>query len=94
MPYRLDPQTGSIVHYPDSSDLADVATSGDYNDLNNLPDLSLKADLINGVVPLSQLPDLNTMGSTFYSDSARTLFLVTGDSVEYDDPSRTLTFLD
>lgn len=28
-------------------DLADVATSGDYNDLNNLPDLSLKEDKVN-----------------------------------------------
>lgn len=28
----------------------------DYNTLNNLPDLSLKADLVGGIVPASQLP--------------------------------------
>lgn len=28
----------------------------DYNDLDNLPDLSLKADLVGGLVPASQLP--------------------------------------
>lgn len=33
-----------------------VATSGDYNDLGNLPDLSLKADLVSGKIPASQIP--------------------------------------
>ena len=36
--------------------LSTVATSGAYNDLSGKPDLSLKADLVNGLVPSSQLP--------------------------------------
>lgn len=38
------------------SGLAAVATTGSYNDLANTPDLSLKADLVAGKVPASQLP--------------------------------------
>ena len=34
----------------------DPAFSGDYNDLANTPDLSLKADLVGGKVPADQLP--------------------------------------
>jgi hypothetical protein len=36
--------------------LAAVATSGAYSDLSGAPDLSLKADLVDGLVPASQLP--------------------------------------
>jgi hypothetical protein len=36
--------------------LAGVATSGAYGDLSGRPDLGLKADLVNGVVPTSQIP--------------------------------------
>lgn len=36
--------------------LSTVATSGVYNDLSGKPDLSVKADLVNGLVPSSQLP--------------------------------------
>lgn len=36
--------------------LSTVATSGAYGDLSGRPDLSLKADLVNGLVPSSQLP--------------------------------------
>ncbi|MEB3301968.1 MAG: hypothetical protein VKN56_08365 [Cyanobacteriota bacterium] len=36
--------------------LAAVATSGAYSDLSGKPDLSQKADLVNGVVPSAQLP--------------------------------------
>jgi hypothetical protein len=39
-------------------ELAAVATSGEYDDLLNTPDLTLKADLVNGVVPTSQIPAL------------------------------------
>lgn len=34
-----------------------VATSGSYIDLSNKPDLSAKADLVSGKVPVTQLPD-------------------------------------
>ena len=36
--------------------LSTVATSGAYGDLSGRPDLALKADLVNGLVPSSQLP--------------------------------------
>lgn len=39
------------------SSLADIATSGSYNDLLDIPDFTLKADLVNGKVPTSQIPD-------------------------------------
>lgn len=39
------------------SSLATVATSGVYSDLTGKPDLSLKADLVSGKVPTTQLPD-------------------------------------
>jgi len=35
-----------------------VATSGNYSDLSNKPDLTQKADLINGEIPMENLPDL------------------------------------
>jgi hypothetical protein len=38
------------------SSIATVATSGNYTDLSNKPDLSLKADLVNGMIPVSQIP--------------------------------------
>ena len=43
-------------NYALDSDLSTVATSGAYGDLSSRPDLSLKADLVNGLVPSSQLP--------------------------------------
>lgn len=39
------------------SSLAVVATSGSYDDLLDLPELTLKADLVNGKIPTSQIPD-------------------------------------
>lgn len=36
--------------------LATVAATGSYNDLVNTPDLSLKADLVSGKIPMSQIP--------------------------------------
>lgn len=39
------------------SALATVATSGSYDDLVDLPELTLKADLVNGKIPTSQIPD-------------------------------------
>lgn len=36
--------------------LSTVASTGSYSDLSGLPDLSLKADLVGGLVPSSQLP--------------------------------------
>ncbi len=38
--------------------LAEVATSGAYNDLSGKPDLALKADLVGGVIPTAQIPAL------------------------------------
>lgn len=38
------------------TNLKTVATSGSYSDLTDKPDLTLKADLVNGIVPNSQLP--------------------------------------
>lgn len=38
------------------TNVATVATSGNYTDLTNTPDLTLKADLVNGVIPMSQIP--------------------------------------
>lgn len=40
-----------------ASSLSTVAVSGLYADLSNKPDLALKADLVNGKVPSSQIPD-------------------------------------
>jgi len=36
-----------------------VATSGSYADLISKPDLTIKADLVSGKVPMSQMPDAN-----------------------------------
>lgn len=47
-----DPHSG----YVQPVDLAPAATSGLYADLDGLPDLSLKADLVAGRVPAGQLP--------------------------------------
>jgi len=35
---------------------AAVASTGSYNDLTNKPDLSIKADLVGGVIPTAQIP--------------------------------------
>ena len=38
--------------------LHNVAASGSYSDLQNLPDLTLKADLVSGKIPVSQIPSI------------------------------------
>jgi len=38
--------------------LHNVAASGSYTDLQNLPDLTLKADLVSGKIPVSQIPSI------------------------------------
>lgn len=51
-----DPNGDGKIATAQISGLAAVATTGSYNDLANTPDLSLKADLVAGKVPASQLP--------------------------------------
>jgi len=42
-----------------------VATSGSYADLTSKPDLTIKADLVSGKVPMSQMPDANLNSEQF-----------------------------
>jgi hypothetical protein len=57
--------------------LATVATSGSYADLSDRPDLTLKADLVNGLVPSAQLPGFVDDVLEFANVAA---FPVTGES--------------
>ena len=51
--------SSALVPYALSADLANVATSGSYNDLSNKPDLNCKAD--------TDLSNINTSGKSFAS---------------------------
>lgn len=45
--------------------LSTVATSGSYTDLLAKPDLTIKADLVGGKIPIAQLPDANLNSEQF-----------------------------
>jgi len=49
---------GLIFSKNTDGSIVTIGDGGSYNDLDDLPDLSLKADLVNGVVPTSQLPPI------------------------------------